>query len=431
LIRRKTMINRLRFHDDRDWFNRRRFGMFIHWGIFSIPAWHEQALWRGRLKRADYEGYRERFNPVRFDPDQWLDLAQSLGMEYLTVTAKHHDGFCLFDSQYTDYSAAHSPCKRDIIKMLAESARRHGFKFGVYYSIPDWHHPNYPGLGRHHELWGNRPSDEPDHDRYFAYMENQVTELLSNYGEISQLFWDVNVLDYNNREFNDRMRRLQPSLVINNRGPDNGDYATPERDYEGPYPKTLRPFEFDRHTEANQSLGRESWGYREDEDYYNPKHLMQSMDRVLAMGGNYLLNVGPKPDGTFDERDTASLKRIGEWYNKVKEAFGPDTCPATAMLTDHAMGHPLRDRVLLTRKRDTVYVHTPEDLATDSICLFPLAIKPRRALLLNTGEELDAVVDKTPHFHEYDRAFLRLRRLPTGRLTGEPLVVRLDFDFPV
>jgi alpha-L-fucosidase len=421
------MINRLRFHDGRDWFNRRRFGMFIHWGIFSVPAWHEQVLWRGRMRRSEYEAYAREFNPVNFDPDRWLDLARSVGMEYITVTAKHHDGFCMFDSKYTDYSVMHSPYKKDIIRMIAESARRHDFKFGVYYSIPDWHHPNYPNQGRHHEMWGNRENDDPDYDRYFEYMENQVTELCTNYGEISQLFWDLNVLDYNNREFNDRMRRLQPSMLINNRGPDNGDYATPERDYDSPDRQTSQGMEFPGRTEACQSLGRESWGHRIDEDYYNPKYLMQSMDKILAMGGNYLLNVGPRADGTFDERDTVSLKRIGQWYNKVKEAFAPDTYPATSMITGHC-NRPMRDKILLTRRKNTVYVHAYEDLAANSVSLYPFTLLPATAALLNTGEKVDAVVSKTPHYHEEDRAFLRLRNLPSADITGEPLVIKLEFD---
>ncbi|MDR3192671.1 MAG: alpha-L-fucosidase [Treponema sp.] len=421
------MINKFRFHDERDWFNQRRFGLFIHWGLFAIPAWHEQVLWRGKMRRSEYEALIHQFNPVKFDPDQWLDLAKSIGMEYVTVTAKHHDGFCMFDTKYTDYSIMHTPYRKDVIRMIADAAGRQGFKMGVYYSIPDWHHPHCPNRGRHHELWGNRSTDEPDYDRYFAYMENQVTELCTSYGEIAQLFWDLNILDYNNREFNDRMRKLQPSMVINNRGPDNGDYATPERDYDTPDRNASQGMVFPRHTEANQSLGRESWGYRINEDYYNPKYLMQSMDKIMAMGGNYLLNVGPKADGTFDERDAASLKRIGQWYRKVKEAFAPDTYPATSMITDHAKSGMI-DKVLLTRRKNIIYVHAYEDLATNSVSLYPFTVQPVRATLLNNGERVDAVVDKTPHFHEEDRAFLRLRGLPTTALLDEPLVIKLEFD---
>jgi alpha-L-fucosidase len=379
------------------------------------------------MRRGEYEPLIHQFNPVKFDPDQWLDLAKSVGMEYVTVTAKHHDGFCMFDTKYTDYNIMHTPYKKDVIGMIAEAAGRQGFKMGVYYSIPDWHHPNCPNRGRHHELWGNRSTDEPDYDKYFAYMENQVTELCTNYGEIGQLFWDLNILDYNNREFNDRMRKLQPSMVINNRGPDNGDYATPERDYDTPDRNASQGMVFPRHTEANQSLGRESWGHRIDEDYYNPKYLMGSMDKIMAMGGNYLLNVGPKADGTFDERDTASLKRIGQWYHKVKEAFAPDAYPATSMITDHIAGGMI-DKVLLTRRKNILYVHAYEDLVTSSISLYPFTVQPVRATLLNNGARVDAVLSKTPHFHEEDRAFLRLRNLPTTAIPDEPLVIKLEFD---
>jgi alpha-L-fucosidase len=333
----------------------------------------------------------------------------------------------MFDTKYTDYSVMRTPYKKDVIRMLSESARRHGFKFGVYYSIPDWHHPNCPNQGRHHEMWGGRDGDVPDYDKYFAYMENQVTELCTNYGEISQLFWDVNVLDYNNREFNDRMRKLQPSLVINNRGPDNGDYSTPERDFEKPEGLASAAMEFPRHTEACQSLGRESWGHRLDEDYYNPKFLMQSIDKILAMGGNYLLNVGPRADGTIDERDRASLAKIGNWYKNIQEAFAPDAYPATFIITDHA-ARPMRDKILLTRKKNSVYVHAYEDPVSDSISLDPLTTQPVSATLLNTGEKVDAVVSKTPYYHEDNRAYLRLRNLPLEKINSEPLVIRLDFD---
>jgi alpha-L-fucosidase len=290
---------------------------------------------------------------------------------------------------------------------------------GIYYSIPDWNHKNYPNQARHHEMWGMRKGDEPDYDKYFEFMENQVLELCTSYGELGQFFWDINVDKYNNRAFNDKIRSLQPSMLINDRGPDNWDYATPER-------TVPEGMEFSRRTLAVQSLGRESWGYKVDEDYYNPKFIMQSIDKILAMGGNYMLNVGPKPDGALDERDTASLTRIGAWYNKVKEAFTPDTYPATTMITDNARG--MKDNVLLTRRHNTVYVHAYEDLATNSISLRPFTTTPLKATLLNTGAPVETLVSKTPGYHQEDRAFLRLRNLPTTTILDEPLVVKLEFD---
>ncbi|MDR0450082.1 MAG: alpha-L-fucosidase [Treponema sp.] len=415
------MLNRFRFRDSRDWFNEQRFGMFIHWGLYAIPAWHEQIEWRGRMPRKEYESLIHQFNPVKFDPGQWLDLAKSAGMEFVTLTSKHHDGFCMFDTKYTDFNIMNTPYKKDIVKMLAGAAERQGMKMGIYYSIPDWNHKNYPNQARHHEMWGMRRGDEPDYDKYFEFMENQVLELCTNYGELGLFFWDVNTAGYNNRAFNDRIRGLQPSLVINDRGPDNGDFATPER-------TVPEGREFSRPVLAVQSLGRESWGYKTDEDYYNPKFIMQSIDKILAMGGNYMLNVGPRADGTIDERDTASLSRIGKWYNKVKEAFAPDTYPATSMITDNSRDTAMKDNVLLTRRQNTVYVHAYEDLATNSVSLKPFTANPLKATLLNNGAPVETLVNKTPGYHQEDRAFLRLRNLPTAAIPDEPLVIKLEFD---
>jgi alpha-L-fucosidase len=418
------MLNHFRFHDSRDWFNERRFGMFVHWGLYAIPTWHEQIEWRGRMPRKEYEPLVRQFNPLKFDPDQWLDLAKNTGMEFVTLTSKHHDGFCMFDTKYTDFNIMNTPYRKDIVKMLAGAAERQGLKMGIYYSIPDWNHKNYPNQARHHEMWGMRRGDEPDYDKYFEFMENQVLELCTSYGEIGLFFWDVNVVKYNNRAFNDKIRKLQPSMVINDRGPDNWDFATPERNV----PEGM---EFSHRVLAVQSLGRESWGYRADEDYYNPKFIMQSMDKILAMGGNYMLNVGPRADGTLDERDVASLDRIGKWYNKVKEAFAPDTYPATTMITDNFRGTIMKDPVLLTRRQNTVYVHAYEDPATDSISLKPFTANPLKATLLNNGAPVETLVGKTPGYHQEDRAFLRLRRLPTTSILDEPLVIKLEFDSSV
>ncbi|MCL2487521.1 MAG: alpha-L-fucosidase [Oscillospiraceae bacterium] len=412
------MIDHLRFFDARDWFQQRRFGLFVHWGLYSIPAWQEQILWRGRMPRQEYEPLLHQFNPVKFDPDQWIDVMDEAGMEFLCFTSKHHDGFCMWDTKYTDYNIMNTPYNRDIVGMLSAACARRGKGFGLYYSIPDWHHRHYPNQGRHHEMMGPRAGDEPDFRKYCEYMEHQVTELMTNYGEINQLFWDVNVIGYNNRAFNDRMRALQPSMLINDRGPAGGDFVTPER-------QVPEGMVFPRLTEAVQSLGRESWGYRENEDYYAVRHLMQGIDRVMAMGGNYLLNVGPKADGTFDGRDIASLRAVGKWYAKVRESF-EDTVPATTMITEFTV--EMRDPVLLTRRGNTIYVHLYQDAAADGITLKPFDTLPRRATLLNTGEELPCAVELMPFFHRDRRPYLHIRGLPVNRLSGEVMVLKLEFD---
>ena len=412
------MIDRLRFFDERDWFQKKRFGLFVHWGIYSIPAWQEQVLWRGRMPRKDYEPLMQKFNPDKFDPDHWIDLMKEAGMEYMCFTSKHHDGFCMWDTKYTDYNIMNTPFKKDVVKMLSEACKRRDIGFGLYYSIPDWHHKNYPNQGRHHEMMGPRSGDEHDFQKYVEFMENQVTELLTNYGEINQLFWDINVMGYNNKAFNDKMRALQPSMVINDRGPDNWDFKTPER-------YIPEGMEFPHLTEAVQSLGRESWGYRENEDYYTTKYLMQSIDRIMAMGGNYQLNVGPKADGTFDDRDVASLRAIGKWYSKVKESF-VEAVPASTLITQFTPD--MRDPVLLTRKGNTIYVHLYQDTAANGITLKPFDTLPQKATLLNTGQSLQCSVDMMPFFHRDRKPYLHIMNLPVNELIGEVMVLKLEFD---
>lgn len=345
------------------------------------------------------------------------DSMQEAGMEYICFTTKHHDGFCMWDSAYTDYKVTNTPYGKDIVGLLSDACHKRGIPFGMYYSIPDWHHRNYPNQGRHHEMFGPRAGDEPDYDKYIDYMEKQVVELLTNYGEVSQLFWDVNVLEYNNLQFNDRIRKLQPSMVINDRGPANGDFCTPERHL----PEGM---EFPVRTEAVQSMGRESWGFKSDEDYYSHKYLMQSIDRSLSMGGNYLLNVGPRADGTFDERDIRSIRTLGDWYAKVKESF-ENTVPATTIITQATEN--MRDEVLLTRRGNTIYVHLYKDIQCSAVILKPLNILPVKAVLLNDGRELEVRVDLLPSHHR-ERPYLRVRNIPVNEYNHEVMVIRLDFD---
>jgi len=191
-----------RFNDGRDWFFEKRFGMFVHWGLYALPAWHEQILWRSDYKRSDYEKLAGEFNPVNFDPDAWLDAAEAAGMEYLCFTTKHHDGFCMWDTKQTDYRITNTPYSRDVLAMLAEACERRGILLCLYYSLPDWHHPNYPNQGRHHEMFGPRPGDEPDGAKYLEYVREQVRELVTGYGPIHAFFWDVNVAEFHDPTLN-------------------------------------------------------------------------------------------------------------------------------------------------------------------------------------------------------------------------------------
>lgn len=407
-----------RFNDGRDWFFEKRFGMFVHWGLYALPAWHEQILWRSDYKRSDYEKLAGEFNPVNFDPDAWLDAAEAAGMEYLCFTTKHHDGFCMWDTKQTDYRITNTPYSRDVLAMLAEACERRGILLCLYYSLPDWHHPNYPNQGRHHEMFGPRPGDEPDGAKYLEYVREQVRELVTGYGPIHAFFWDVNVAEFHDPTLNALIREHQPHALINDRGPSEGDYSTPER-------HVPAGREFASPTEACQSMGRESWGYREDEDYYSYKFLMQSIDRILAMGGNYLLNVGPKPDGTLPDECVTGLRRIGDWYARVRDSLH-GTIPASHMLTTPETHLFRYDEVLLTRRANTFYVHAPYDLATDGIVLDGMHAEPVSVVLLNDGRQLDWAVDVIP-WRWTQKPCLRLKGLPVNEITDEVLVVRIDF----
>lgn len=402
----------------KNWFSRPRMGLFLHFGLYSVEGWHEQDQMRRRIPREEYEQLITRFNPTDFDPDRILDLAESVGMEYVCLTTKHHDGFCLWDTQETDYNIMNSPYGKDIVGELADACHRRNFPLGLYYSIADWHHPNYPNQGRHHELPGPRPGDDPDWDKYMDYLRAQVTELCANYGEVRHFFWDINVPEYQDPSVNALLRSLQPTIVINNRGFDDGDFGTPERDYGHDLEKEANGFT--RNTEACNSVGSQSWGYRVDEDYYSTSYLIDSIDAAMSQRAHYLLNVGPDARGRVPDAAADILKKIGSWYGKVRKAFA-DTVPAQDLIT--------RNHCRLTRRGNTVYAHLKHPVQVDAVVLPPLDILPTRATLLNTGEPLVCSTDVLPSHWKNENRVLHVKGLPRDLLSGdETLVIRLDFE---
>lgn len=403
------------FGDGRDWFFEARFGMFVHWGIYAVAGWHEQHQWRGRVPRTEYVKLAGQWNPVKFDPDQWLDLAESAGMRYVCLTTKHHDGFCLWDTKLTDFNTMNTPYGRDIVGMLAEACHRRNMPLCLYYSCADWHHPNYPNEGRHHEL-EPQPGDEPDLMKYLDFLNRQVRELCTNYGEIHGFWWDMNVPGHVDPSINNMIRQLQPSCVINNRGYDEGDFGTPERDYDASADETVGE---GWPVEACQSVGIEAWGYRKDEDYYTDRHLLRSLDKFMARGANYLLNVGPTGEGVIPPEAESILRRIGTWYGSVKESL-LDVQPASNLTMNR--------EVLLTRRGSTVYVHLHRDPVTSAVKLKPLDVLPKSAVLLNDGREVQCSVDLLPSEHMDFKPCLRLKNLPVNELCNTVLVAKLEFD---
>ncbi len=404
-----------RFGDSRDWFFGKRYGMFVHWGLYSIPGWHEQHQWRARVPRDQYVKLADEWNPKKFNPEQWLDLMQEAGMEYITITTKHHDGFCLWDTKQTRFNTMNTPYRQDIIGKLSDACHKRNVPLCLYYSIADWNHPNYPNQGRHHELAGPEKGDQPDWNRYMEFLKAQVSELCSNYGKIAGFWWDMNVPLYKDPSVNAMIRKLQPSAVINNRGFDDGDFGTPERDFDtaAAEAKTL-----DRPTEACQSVGMESWGYKKDEDYYTDLHLIRSIDRYLSRDANYLLNVGPTGEGLIPEESSAILRRIGKWHSSVKESF-EKTEVTSKILAD-------KDAIVMVKGK-TVYVHFNKGIPGNGFKMKPIAVLPETAVLLNDGRKIDCVVNLCPSDHLEQKPYLRLRNLPSNDMADTIMIVKLEF----
>jgi alpha-L-fucosidase len=407
-----------RFGDGRDWFFAKRYGMFVHWGLYSIPGWHEQHQWRARVAREEYVKLAGQWNPEKFNPEEWLDLMEESGMEYITITTKHHDGFCLWDSRQTRFNTMNTPYRKDVIGMLSDACHRRKLPLCLYYSIADWNHPNYPNMGRHHEL-PPQPRDAPDWDKYMIFLREQVKELCTNYGEIHGFWWDMNVPVYKDPSVNEMIRKLQPKAVINNRGFDDGDFGTPERDYDNAASEAKR---FDKPVEACQSVGMESWGFKKDEDYYSDRHLIGSIDRYLARDANYLLNVGPTGEGVIPNKAALILKRIGQWKKSVDQSF------QDGGNHNDSLNIP---GVISTQRDNTLYVHLNKIPSGNGLKLKPINVLPVRATLLNDGTPIDCLVNVCPSDHASQQPFLRLRNLPVNEMANTVLVARLDFDRPL
>ena len=351
-----------------DWFVRDRFGMFIHFGLYAMPARHEWVKSREFIPEEKYDVYFRNFNPDLFDAREWARAAKAAGMKYCVLTTKHHEGFCLFDTKYTDYKITNTPFGRDLIKEYVEAFRAEGLKVGFYYSLLDWHHPDYVIDGRHplrHHPDGAALDAGRDMKKYAKYMRDQLTELMSNYGKIDILWLDYtpaareNAPEWmrnggaKNKEMWESealiktVRDLQPDIIINNRSDLEQDLWTPEQ---------YQPREWLRHKETDELVTWEacqtfsgSWGYYRDEySWKSPEMLIDLLSTTVSCGGNLIMNVGPTARGYFDHRAVAALEAYGEWmkYNG-RSIYGctmaePEfTAPEGTVLTQSEDGHRL------------------------------------------------------------------------------------------
>ncbi len=356
------------------WFEADRFGLFLHWGSYSVRGL--EASWPlvwGDIDYAGYEALAERFNPQHYEPAAWATLAKAAGMRYAVLTAKHHDGLALFDTQLSDYSAPRRAAGRDLVLPYVEAFRAAGLKVGFYFSLADWHHPDYPAATRSPWPRHVRPAaalppgvpasldtDPARWQRYLQFMHGQVRELCSNYGQIDLLWfdgqWEHTAADWRAEALVNMIRTLQPGIVINNRlGMETaalGDYETPEQ--------TVPVAGLDRPWEACLTLN-ETWGYNpQDRAYKSSTELIGTLVEAVSKGGNLLLNVGPNADGEIDSAFASRLRVIGQWLDGNGEAiygagaglppgayYGPSTATPEALYL-HVVGYPA-DGVLRVR----------------------------------------------------------------------------------
>ncbi len=324
---------------DKSWFVHDRFGMFIHWGLYALPARHEWVKQREEIPDEKYDAYFKHFDPDLFDPDLWAKTAKQAGMKYAVITTKHHEGFCLWDSQYTEYKATNTPAKRDLIREFVNAFRSQNLRIGFYYSLLDWHHPDFT-IDSLHPM-RNHPEREKlnktrDMKKYTEYLHNQVRELLTNYGKIDILWCDFSYPtdypgrpegfvgkgkdDWQSEKLVKLIRRLQPHILINNRLdlPDEWDFLTPEQI---DVPEGLTVDGIPVVWEACHTFSG-SWGYHRDEaSWKSVDVLVRMLVDVVSKGGNLLLNVGPTARGEFDFRAMERLKGIGDWMKKHNRAI--------------------------------------------------------------------------------------------------------------
>ena len=349
------------------WFRQARFGMFLHWGLYSIPARGEWVLSHdpGIVER--YPRYLDCFNPEGYQPKEWARQAKAAGMQYMILTAKHHDGFCLFDSQWTDYKATNTPCGRDLVGEFVDAARAEGLKVGLYYSLLDWHHPDYPHAGDPYHPRKHQAADPgQDFNRYVEYMHRQVEELVTQYGRLDILWFDFSYgkmcgQAWRAQELIELVRGHQPWILIDNRletsGEGFGSIVTETiSDYAGDFvsPEQVVPHEGIRN-EAGNFVPWElcltmnnNWAYHaRDHHYKSSTTLIHKLVECVAKEGNMLLNIGPTAQGRFPAESQAILRDFSDWMDLHSESI-------------YGCGYadlPKPDWGYYTRKGQTIYAH--------------------------------------------------------------------------
>ncbi len=391
------------------WFGEARFGMFIHWGLYSILARGEWVMDLEKIPKEEYALLAKKFSPRKFNVNEWCSLAKEAGMKYIVFTAMHHDGFSLFDSNVSDFTSVKTGSKRDFVAEFVEACRQAKIKIGIYYSLRDWRYPAF----------FNGPMKNPkEWKKLVEYVHSQVKELMSNYGKIDVLWydgaplpppdrpgaWDNFTLQeaWQSKKLNKMVRKLQPQVLINDRSKLPEDFATPEQYIPTAAPEIRAP---DRPWESCVTMN-DNWGYsKADSNWKSTRQLIQDLVRCVSSSGNFLLNIGPKQDGTIPVPSVKRLKEIGKWMKVNSESiYGCRSAPFRGGMVG-----------LTTAKGNTVYLHVFRCPGKE-ICIAPVKRKIKSAHLLATGEKVSVVQNG-------ERLFLK--DLPKKQIDPYDTVIKL------
>lgn len=335
------------------WWTHDRFGMFIHWGTYALAGRHEWVKKRERIADQDYRKYFDHFNPDLYNPAEWAKMAKAAGMKYAVITTKHHEGFTLFDSKFTDYKVTNTPYGKDALKEWVDAFRKEGLKIGFYYSLIDWRHPAYTIDRVHPQSAGSdeeyqKLNTSRDMSVYRKYLKDQVTEILTNYGKVDILWLDYSFPgkhgkgrdDWGSVELLKLVRKLQPGIIVNDRADlkeyaGGWDFTTPEQFKVSEWPT----YEGKKIPWETCQTFSGSWGYYRDElTWKDHKQLLVLLIESVSKGGNLLLNVGPTARGTLDHRAQEALRKMGDW-TKVngRSVYGCTQAPDEFEVPDHSL----------------------------------------------------------------------------------------------
>jgi alpha-L-fucosidase len=348
------------------WWTNDRFGMFIHWGLYALPARHEWVKNQERITDEAYQKYFDNFNPDLYNPREWAKMAKAAGMKYAVITSKHHEGFCLFDSKYTDYKATKTAAGKDLLKEWVEAFRAEGLKIGFYYSLIDWHHPDFTVDRVHPQRTDDKAklaelNKNRDMNKYREYLHNQVRELLTNYGKVDMLWLDFSYPGENGKGHQDwdseklikMVRQLQPNILVNDRldlkdYEDGWDFTTPEQYKVSKWPEVNGKKVY---WETCQTFSG-SWGYYRDEHTWkDTKQLLVLLIESVSKGGNLLLNVGPTARGAFDERAEKALDSMGNWMKwNNRSIYGCTQAPEEFKVPENSL-------LTYNPKTNRLYIH--------------------------------------------------------------------------